>query len=122
MRLRAVVPMLGLLVSCRTATLTPPDQYPALPASVETILGPVEVRLVKNLTVGEVKAWGAWMIGGRVILIEQSAPRPMQWLVLYHELCHVAYAASGLAYLTPPQHQEATCDAIASQRMRERFG
>jgi len=48
------------------------------------------------------------------------------WRVYFHELTHVALTESGLAnVLLPVIHDEgidAICDAIATARMRERFG
>lgn len=111
-----------LLSGCRLRPATEPASLPPLPTTVPSALGPVTVTLVPDLVAEKEKVWGVWWVGRRTIEIEQRAPRAMQWLVLYHELCHVMYDASGLAYLTPAAHQEATCDAFAAARFQERFG
>lgn len=67
-------------------------------------------------------AWGLWKLETRVIELEQNAPRALQWTTLYHELVHAALDDSGLGNLFTDAQQEAICDAMASARMRERFG
>jgi hypothetical protein len=107
-----------LAMACRRAPVAPPPA--PFPTSMETIAGRVEVRLVPNLYADSTKVWGVWWWGKRLIEIEANAPTWIRWHTLHHELCHVSLDASGLANVTPDKMQEAICDAMASNRMRER--
>ena len=48
--------------------------------------------------------------------------RSQRWRTFYHELTHVAVIDSGLANNLRDKIHEALCDAMATARMRERFG
>ncbi len=97
--------------------------FPALPSSIETMVGRVTVHVVPDLHADDGdKVWGVWYWGARLIEIEAHATIEAQWQALEHERCHVALDASGLSYTLTSAQAEAVCDAIGTQRMRERFG
>ena len=111
---------LGLL-ACRPSPVVPASAHiPDLPAYVNTPVGRVAVERVKGLTADSTRVWGVWYWERRLIQIERDMPNDAAWLVLYHEECHVAFTASGLAYLVTEPEQEAICDAMAVARMQER--
>lgn len=113
-----------LLASCTIAQppRVQPPELPALPTQIQSPIGTVRVQLVTNLYADSTKVWGVWYWGPMLIQVERNAPLRARWLVLFHEECHVAFDASGLAYVTPPKVQEATCDAMAAQRFQATFG
>lgn len=45
-----------------------------------------------------------------------------KWLVLFHELTHAALWDSGAMNGMTEAQQEAVCDSVATQRLREKFG
>lgn len=95
--------------------------YPPLPKSVMAPGGEVTVWLVdKAGTNGD--AWGTWQEATRTVEIEKSAQPRHRWRVFYHEMTHVALDDAGLSNGMPEELVEAICDAMASARMRERFG
>lgn len=98
-------------------------RYPPLPRRLEQPGGPVTIKLGSRLTDdGGHAASGHYANRERVITIDRTEPRSFQWLVLFHELTHVALLDSGLAQTLSDEVQEVLCDAIATARMRERFG
>lgn len=70
----------------------------------------------------EHEAWGTWEPHTRTVEIDTSAPMAHQWRTLFHELAHVALDDAGLSHGMHDDLVEAVCDAIATARMRERFG
>lgn len=68
------------------------------------------------------ECWGIWDESIRTITLDKTATKRHQWRVLFHELGHVALDDSGLSNGMDASVVEAICDAIASARMRERFG
>lgn len=94
--------------------------YPKLPHSVMTMLGPVPVRLVKDWK--DESAWGMWHRDRRTIEIDARQTPELQWSTFFHEVTHCALDDSGLANILTEPQQEALCDAMATARMRERFG
>lgn len=98
-------------------------KYPPIPKHVNTMRGPVPIKIVDGLKDDDGDtAWGLWQLKPRRIELEKSAPLALQWTTLYHEIVHAALDDSGLGNLFTDQQQEAICDAIATARMRERFG
>lgn len=96
---------------------------PALPKTVMAPGGPVTVEVCDKLTDEDgAHCLGLWLSRERRIKVERH-PQPRQmWLVFYHELVHAALDDSGLSNLLTEPQQEALCDALATARMRERFG
>ena len=98
-------------------------KYPALPRTVMGLSGPITVQIVDRLHDDDgTHCWGLWQQVGRRVQVERSTDKAHQWNVLFHELVHAALDDSGVANLLTEPHVEALCDAIASARMRERFG
>jgi hypothetical protein len=98
-------------------------KYPALPKRLDAPGGAVTiVRVVGDLTAQGVACWGTWEPHTRTIEVSKGAPMAHQWKVLFHELAHVALDDSGLSNGLTDEMQEALCDAVATARMRERFG
>jgi Zn-dependent peptidase ImmA (M78 family) len=83
----------------------------------------VSIGLVEKLKHPDgTECWGIWDDSTRTILLDKSANRRHQWRVLYHELAHVALSDAGLDNGIGDELVEAICDAVATARMRERFG
>ena len=71
---------------------------------------------------GRKKAWGQWDEVRRMIFVSDQCQGQWKWKVFYHELAHVAIMDAGLHNSMPLEQHETLCDAIATQRTRERFG
>lgn len=101
-----------------------PKRYPRLPKRIEAPGGAVLVVLRPKGAVRteDAEAWGTWEPHTRTIELDRSPPLAHQWRVLFHELAHVALDDAGLSNGMPDELVEAVCDAVATQRMRERFG
>ena len=81
------------------------------------------VRLTSDLHADDGdKVWGVWYWGDKLIEIEARAALSVQWQALEHERCHVTLDATGVAQTLTVEQAEAVCDAVATARMRERFG
>jgi Zn-dependent peptidase ImmA (M78 family) len=63
-----------------------------------------------------------WDSYDRTITIQESLSPRNRWATLYHEFTHVALHDSGFANMLTDNQIETLCDAIATARMRERFG
>lgn len=97
--------------------------FPALPKTLMAPGGEVSIKLVDKLKHPDGdECWGIWDESVRQITLDKTATRRHLWKVLYHELTHVALGDAGLDNGMPNELVEAVCDAIASARMRERFG
>ena len=97
--------------------------FPPLPKAISAPGGDVAVVLVDKLKHPDgTECWGIWDDSTRTISLDKSANRRHQWRVLYHELAHVALGDAGLDNGIGDELVEAICDAVATQRMRERFG
>ena len=97
-------------------------KYPAIPATVETLGGTVDVIIVPKLVnSANEPCWGLWDPVARSITLERRPPRVM-WATYYHELCHAMLDDSGIANLFSDDMKEVLCDALATARFRERFG
>jgi hypothetical protein len=68
------------------------------------------------------ECWGIWNEATRTITLDKTATKPHLWRVFFHELTHVALDDAGLSNGMDDRLVEATCDAMASARMREKFG
>lgn len=100
-----------------------PVRYPALPKEVEAPGGPVRVILSKSPIRHEhADCWGLYDSELRTITLDANAVPRQRWKTLFHELTHVAMLDSGLDNGISDSLHEAICDAIATARMRERFG
>lgn len=98
--------------------------YPRIPDRIEAPGGAVTVTFKPAGKVRDAhhEAWGTWEAHTRSVEIDKSAPPAHQWRTLFHELTHVALDDAGLSNGMPDELVEAVCDAVATQRMRERFG
>lgn len=98
-------------------------KYPKLPTTVSAPGGEIAVRITPApLKIGTQEVWGAWDEGQRTIEISTDVPVKQRWKVFFHELTHVAITDSGLDNMISDELHEAICDAVATQRVRERFG
>ena len=99
-------------------------KYPELPTKIMGMAGPIVVRMrTARTTVREDKdTWGTWDDSTRTIDIDAGARREHQWRVYYHETMHSCLADSGIENMFADNIIETICDAVASARMRERFG
>ena len=99
-----------------------PAKYPPLPTSLDAPGGRVKVKLCEKIVNNGQDCWGLWEESTRVISIVREMPPRHQWKVFYHEVAHIAITDAGLDDILTIEMHEALCNAIASQRMRERFG
>lgn len=100
-------------------------RYPPLPKSVAGSGGDLDIVMVDKLTVDageDHDVLGVFRATDRRIEILKTLRRDQQWLVLYHELAHAALWDSGAANALAGAQEEIICDAIATARLRERFG
>ena len=99
------------------------SKYPLLP---KTIMGPggrVKVLMQKKVTHEDnTDCWGIWDEGTRTVKVATHALPRQQWHTFYHEVTHIAMTDSGLDDVLSNEVHEAICNAVATQRMRERFG
>lgn len=97
--------------------------FPPLPKIVTAPGGDVTIVLSPKIKHPDGdECWGMWDESIRTITLDKTATKRHQWRVLFHELTHVALDDAGLSNGMPYELVEAVCDAIASARMRERFG
>lgn len=94
-------------------------RYPPLPRAVAGVLDPITVtreadRMEKH------EEYGHWRWHTRSIVVDAALTGAALWQTYYHELVHAALSDCGVQ-LTKEQ-EEAVCDAIATARVRERFG
>lgn len=99
-------------------------RYPRIPAQFEA---PGGLVMIVRKPSGAVKSgvnecWGTWEPHTRTIELDSSAPLAHQWRTLFHELTHVGLDDAGLSNGMNDELVEAVCDAMATLRMRERFG
>ena len=100
-----------------------PRKPPAFPVEVMGLGGPITVEIADKLTDEDGgHCWGLWMAPQRLVKIERHTSRDHMWATLYHELIHAALDDSGLSNMLTEPQQEALCDALATARIRERFG
>ena len=97
--------------------------FPALPKTLMAPAGEVTVVLSPKIKHPDGdECWGIWDEATRTITLDKTAMKRHQWRVLFHELTHVALDDAGLSNAMNDELVESVCDAIASARMRERFG
>lgn len=103
-----------------------PRRYPSLPREVQGAGGTITVHLVDRITADGVDedhdVLGVFRAVTRRIEILRALRGDQRWLVFYHELAHAALWDSGAANALPHPAEEIVCDAIATARLRERFG
>ena len=99
-------------------------KYPDLPTKIMGMAGPITIRMrTARATIREDKdTWGTWDESTRMIDVDAGATKAHQWRILYHELAHSMLADSGIENMFADNIIETICDAVASARMRERFG
>jgi Zn-dependent peptidase ImmA (M78 family) len=98
-------------------------KYPPLPATVEAPGGTITIILRPTLRHNDgTECWGMWDAANRTIELATSGAKRHQWRTLYHELCHAALDDSGISQGMTEAMQETLCEALATARMRERFG
>jgi hypothetical protein len=98
-------------------------KYPNLPTTVEAPGGTIAVVLKPTLRHADgTDCWGMWDAANRTIELATTAAKRHQWRTLYHELCHAALDDSGISQGMTEAMQETLCEALATARMRERFG
>ena len=96
---------------------------PPIPSVIEAPGGPVRVSIVKSVPkLDGHECWGLYDSATRRIRLLRSLPLKQKWRILFHELVHVALIDSGLDNGIEDRLHEAICDAVATARMRERFG
>ena len=98
-------------------------RYPALPSEVQGAGGTIDICLVPHIA-GAVDedVMGQFHPAERRIDIRRGLRGDQQWLVYYHELVHAALWDSGAANALRDPVEEIVCDALATARLRERFG
>ena len=98
-------------------------RYPALPKKVSMPGGDVTIILLPAVIHPDgSECWGIWEESTRSITIDTTAKPAHRWLTYYHELTHVALTDSGLDDALHRNVVETLCNAMATARMRERFG
>ena len=99
-------------------------KYPALPATVEAPGGTITVLLRPTLRHADgTDCWGLWDASNRTIEIATAtAVKRHQWRTLFHELTHAALDDAGISQGMTDAMQETLCEAMATARMREKFG
>ena len=99
-------------------------KYPKLPTTYMAPGGAVSIAVKPAGTVRTEKhdAWGTWEAHTRTVEIDGGASLQHQWKTLFHEMAHAALDDAGACHLFTEKQQETICDAIATARMRERFG
>jgi len=101
-----------------------------LPSQVEGIAGPIKVVIVvgprdhDDVTHDPVKdpCHGTYSASKRQIELDPSIVEAHRIHTYFHELAHAALMDSGVSHLLSDRVEEAVCDAIATARVRERFG
>jgi Zn-dependent peptidase ImmA (M78 family) len=97
---------------------------PPLPKTVEAPGGTITILFKPTLRHPDgTECWGLFDIANRTIEIATAtATRRHQWRTLFHELTHAALDDSGISQGMPDVMQETICEALATARMREKFG
>jgi hypothetical protein len=103
----------GTSVAARPAGCLPP-----LPDTVRSTLGPVEVRHVEALRVGDRPAIGAFDGGLRLIYVKRGLHPAQAWQTLEHERIHLELWDAG-ATLADSDVEDRVADAIGAARVRE---
>ncbi len=96
--------------------------YPPIPTEVESPGGTVRIEIGEAPVVEGAACDGLWDSGRQVISLDGNVSPRHQWRTYYHELTHVALTDAGLDEIIDPKLHEAICQAVATARLRERFG
>lgn len=98
-------------------------KYPPIPKTVAGASGDIVVKVVEKVPAenGD-RNIGLWDSEERAIYLAKSLTPRVKWMTFYHELVHAALDDAGASNVIQTEHQEMICDAIATARMRERFG
>jgi len=95
----------------------------ALPLEVQGAGGPITIEVVGKCADEEgAHCWGLWKQAERRVVVERHKSDRHMWATLYHELVHAALDDAGLSHFLTTEQQEALADAIATARVREKFG
>lgn len=99
-------------------------RWPALPQSVEGLGGPIRVVRVRGWVIADDGDMcnGLYDHDTRSIRISSYIRGRQRWHTFYHELTHAALTDSGAWNELTAKKAETICDAIATSRVRERFG
>ena len=98
-------------------------RYPPLPSEVQGAGGTIDVRLVPHIAgSADEDVMGQFHASERRIDVVKGLRGDQRWLVFFHEITHAALWDSGAANALPGPTEELVCDAIATARLRERFG
>lgn len=93
---------------------------PLPPTRVVGTLGPIRVERLAGL-MEQHNEYGHWRWHTRDIALDKTLAGRALWHTYYHELAHAAFDDAGMQFPTK-ELEEAACDAIATARVRERFG
>lgn len=102
-----------------------PKRYPPLPKWVQGAGGVIDVAVVEKVDAtgdDDHDVLGVFNPTIRRIEVLKGLRGDQRWLVFFHELTHAALWDSGASNAMSEQVQEIVCDAVATQRLRERFG
>ena len=98
-------------------------RYPKLPAEVQGAGGAIAVRLLAKMDgAPDEDVMGQFDPQRRTIDVRADLRGDQQWMVLFHELAHAALWDCGAHNALAGPSEEIVCDAIATARLRERFG
>lgn len=98
-------------------------RYPPLPRVVDAPGGKVTILQKVDVRAGENEpAYGSWAENTRTVEVDSRETLVHRWRTLFHELTHVALTDAGVDELFTTEAVEAICDAVATARLRERFG
>lgn len=96
-------------------------RYPPLPKEVQGAGGTLTIELIAKPG-DDAENMGHFDPATRHIQVLKSLRGDQRWMVFYHELAHAALWDSGAHNAVPGAAEEMVCDAIATARLRERFG
>lgn len=96
-------------------------RYPSLPKRVSGAGGDLTVVLV-DAPGGDKENMGHFDPTIRHIEVAKALRGDQRWMVFFHEVTHAALWDSGAHNAVPGAAEEIVCDAIATARLRERFG
>lgn len=96
-------------------------RYPPIPKTAQGAGGTLTVAIVKNPG-GDPENMGHFDPSTRRIEIAKALSGDQRWMVYYHEIAHAALWDSGVHNGLNGAQEEAVCDAVATARLRERFG
>lgn len=97
-------------------------RYPPIPSRVDMPGGTVRVVWASDIMANGHACWGTWDDSTRTVTLDKTMRGVFRWKILYHELAHVVLDDAGISNALTPDMVEVLCDAIATARVRERFG